>query len=34
MKLNLAIKSFLQYCSLERALSPLTLNAYKKDLDQ
>ncbi|WP_415717031.1 tyrosine-type recombinase/integrase [Maridesulfovibrio sp.] len=34
MKFNHAIKSFLKYCSLERALSPLTLNAYQKDLDQ
>jgi integrase/recombinase XerD len=34
MKFNRAIKSFLQYCLVERALSPLTLNAYQKDLDQ
>lgn len=34
MKLNHAIKSFLQHCSLERSLSPLTLNAYQKDLAQ
>ena len=34
MKLNFAIKTFLQYCSLERALSSLTLQAYRKDLSQ
>ncbi|MFW5498402.1 MULTISPECIES: tyrosine-type recombinase/integrase [unclassified Maridesulfovibrio] len=34
MKLNFAIKKFLQYCSLERSLSSLTLQAYRKDLSQ
>lgn len=34
MKTYQAIKSFLQYCSLERALSELTIKAYKKDLEQ
>ncbi|WP_321404462.1 tyrosine-type recombinase/integrase [Maridesulfovibrio sp.] len=34
MKLNFAIKTFLQYCSLERSLSSLTLQAYRKDLSQ
>ncbi|WP_320170472.1 tyrosine-type recombinase/integrase [Maridesulfovibrio sp.] len=34
MKLNHAIKSFLQYCSLERCLSSLTIQAYNMDLEQ